>query len=133
MPQPATCSKPDVLAAQARRMMQDGRVRHLATEFAGNWLDVRRFEEHNAVDRERFPGFTSELREAMFEEPIRFVHGRHSAQWLGPRFPVRQLHVRQPGPGQALRHAGAERQGRGLAWTRRRSTRAAGCCRCRSS
>ena len=65
--------KPEVLSAQARRMMQDGRARHLATEFAGNWLDIRRFEEHNAVDRERFPGFTSELREAMFEEPIRFV------------------------------------------------------------
>jgi hypothetical protein len=65
--------KPDVLAAQARRMLQDGRIRNLATEFAGNWLDVRRFEEHNAVDRERFPAFTNELREAMFEEPIRFV------------------------------------------------------------
>jgi hypothetical protein len=65
--------KADVLAAQARRMLQDGRTRHLATEFAGNWLDIRRFEEHNAVDRERFPGFTSELRQAMFEEPIRFV------------------------------------------------------------
>jgi hypothetical protein len=65
--------KPDVLAAQARRMLQRGHVRHLATEFAGNWLDIRRFEEHNAVDRERFPSYTSELREAMFEEPIRFV------------------------------------------------------------
>jgi len=65
--------KPDVLAAQSRRMLQDGRARHLATEFAGNWLDIRRFEEHNAVDRERFPGFTNELREAMFEEPIRFT------------------------------------------------------------
>jgi Protein of unknown function (DUF1592)/Protein of unknown function (DUF1588)/Protein of unknown function (DUF1587)/Protein of unknown function (DUF1595)/Protein of unknown function (DUF1585) len=65
--------KPDVLTAQARRMMQDRRARHLATEFAGNWLETRRFEEHNAVDRERFPTFTNELREAMFEEPIRFV------------------------------------------------------------
>ena len=65
--------KADVLAAQARRMMQDAHVRRLATEFAGNWLDIRRFEEHNAVDRERFPGFTNELRAAMFEEPIRFV------------------------------------------------------------
>jgi Protein of unknown function (DUF1592)/Protein of unknown function (DUF1588)/Protein of unknown function (DUF1587)/Protein of unknown function (DUF1595)/Protein of unknown function (DUF1585)/Planctomycete cytochrome C len=65
--------KPDVIAAQAKRMLQDRRVQHLATEFAGNWLDIRRFEEHNAVDRERFPTFTSELREAMFEEPIRFV------------------------------------------------------------
>src|SRR3954452_6466553 len=64
--------KPEVLAAQARRMLQDGRTRNLATESTGNWLDVRRFEEHNAVDRERFPGFTGALREAMFEEPIRF-------------------------------------------------------------
>jgi mono/diheme cytochrome c family protein len=65
--------KPDVLTAQSRRMVQDARVRHLATEFAGNWLDIRRFEEHNAVDRERFPEFTNDLREAMFQEPIRFV------------------------------------------------------------
>ena len=62
-----------VIAAQAARMLQDSRVTRLATEFAGNWLDIRRFEEHNAVDRERFPQFTSELRTAMFEEPIRFV------------------------------------------------------------
>jgi len=47
-------------------------VRGLATEFAGNWLDFRRFEEHNAVDRQRFPTFTNELRQAMFEEPIRY-------------------------------------------------------------
>lgn len=66
-------SKPEVLVAQARRMLQDKRVRGLATEFGGNWLDVRRFEEHNAVDRERFPTFTNELREAMFEEPVRFI------------------------------------------------------------
>ena len=49
--------QPEVLAAQARRMLQDDRVRGLATEFGGNWLDFRRFEEHNAVDRERFPAF----------------------------------------------------------------------------
>jgi hypothetical protein len=64
--------RPEVLAAEARRMMQDDRIRGLATEFGGNWLDIRRFEEHNAVDRARFPEFTNELREAMFEEPVRF-------------------------------------------------------------
>ena len=53
-------------------MLRDDRVRGLATEFAGNWLDFRRFEEHNSVDRERFPTFDDELRRAMFEEPIRF-------------------------------------------------------------
>jgi hypothetical protein len=63
---------PDVLKAQTRRMLHDPKVRGLATEFAGNWLDFRRFEEHNAVDRERFPAFTDDLRSAMFEEPIRY-------------------------------------------------------------
>jgi hypothetical protein len=63
----------EVLVAQARRLMWDNRVRGMATEFAGNWLDIRRFEEHNAVDRERFPTFTNELRAAMFEEPVRFT------------------------------------------------------------
>jgi hypothetical protein len=64
--------QPGVLTAQARRMLHEPRVRGLATEFGGNWLDFRRFEEHNGVDRERFPGFTNELRRAMFEEPIRY-------------------------------------------------------------
>jgi len=63
----------DVLLAQARRMMKDDRSRGLATEFTANWLDFRRFETYNAVDRERFPSFTNDLRQAMFEEPIRFV------------------------------------------------------------
>jgi hypothetical protein len=65
--------KETVLIAQVRRMLKDDRARGLATEFGGNWLDFRRFEEHNAVDRERYPGFSNELREAMFQEPIRFI------------------------------------------------------------
>ena len=69
---PAIC-KSEVLIAQARRMLKDERSRGLATEFAGNWLDFRRFEEHNAVDRDRFPEFNNELRQAMFEEPIRLI------------------------------------------------------------
>ncbi len=64
--------EPSVLVAQARRMLRDGRARGLAEGFAGNWLDFRRFEEHNGVDRGRFPGFTHDLRRAMSEEPIRF-------------------------------------------------------------
>ena len=54
-------------------MLKDDRARGLASEFGGNWLDFRRFEEHNAVDRERFPSFNNDLREAMFQEPIRFL------------------------------------------------------------
>lgn len=68
-----TLHRPEVLVAQTRRMLKDDRIRALAVEFGGNWLDIRRFEEHNAVDRERFPEFTDELRQAMFEEPIRFL------------------------------------------------------------
>jgi hypothetical protein len=63
----------EVLVAQARRMAKDPRVRGLTAEFAGNWLDFRRFEQHNSVDRERFPAFDDELREAMFEEPVRLI------------------------------------------------------------
>jgi hypothetical protein len=59
-----------VLIAQVRRMLKDPRARGLALEFGGNWLDFRRFQEHNAVDRERFPEFTNNLREAMFQEPV---------------------------------------------------------------
>lgn len=63
---------PTVVREQALRMLDDRKIRGLATEFAANWLDVRRFEEHNSVDRERFPAFTDELRAAMFEEPMQF-------------------------------------------------------------
>jgi hypothetical protein len=62
-----------VLLGQVRRMLKDERAQRLATEFGGNWLDFRRFDEHNAVDRERFPAFNNDLRAAMFEEPIRFI------------------------------------------------------------
>jgi hypothetical protein len=65
--------EPDVLRAQARRMLKDEKARGLATQFGGNWLDFRRFDEHNAVDRERFPQFDNDLRQAMYEEPIRFL------------------------------------------------------------
>jgi hypothetical protein len=64
---------PKVIAAQAKRMLADARVRALAVEFGGNWLDFRRFESLNTVDRERFDDFTNELRTAMFEEPVHFL------------------------------------------------------------
>jgi len=65
--------KPDLLLAQARRMMKDDRLRGMATEFTANWLGTRQFETNNSVDRARFPSFNNDLREAMFQEPIRFV------------------------------------------------------------
>jgi len=65
--------KSEVLLEQTRRMLADERVRGLATEFGGNWLDFRHFETNNSVDRQRFPTFNNDLREAMFQEPVRFI------------------------------------------------------------
>ena len=66
-------SNPKVLTAQVRRMLKDPKVKGLATEFTGNWLVFRQFETNNSVDRMRFPSFNDDLREAMFQEPIRMV------------------------------------------------------------
>jgi len=66
-------TRPQMLLAETRRMLKDGKAMGLATEFTANWLGVRQFETSNSVDRERFPGFTDDLRSAMFQEPVRFV------------------------------------------------------------
>ncbi len=65
--------KPKILTAQAQRMLKDPRTRALAVEFGGNWLDFRHFEQITTVDLERFPVFTSDLKQAMFEEPVHFL------------------------------------------------------------
>lgn len=64
---------PKVIAQQAKRMLRDARARGMVVEFGTNMLEIRRFEDINTVDRGRFPAFTDELRDAMFEEPIRFM------------------------------------------------------------
>ena len=64
--------QPDILLSQVRRLLRDERVTGLATEFGGHWLGYRQFQQHNSVDRQRFPAFDDNLRQAMFEEPIRF-------------------------------------------------------------
>ena len=66
-------NKPAVLLAQTRRMLKDPKVSGMATEFTGNWLVFRQFETNNSIDRARFPTFNDDLREAMFQEPIRFM------------------------------------------------------------
>ena len=66
-------AKHDVLLEQVRRLLKDERARGMATEFAGNLFEFRQFETYNSVDHDRFPSFTNDLREAMFEEPVRFV------------------------------------------------------------
>jgi hypothetical protein len=63
--------EPDVLTAQARRMLRDGRVRRLSTEFACQWLHVYGFDALDEKSERHFPTFAA-LRGDMYEESIRF-------------------------------------------------------------
>jgi hypothetical protein len=59
----------DVLAAQARRMSKDPRVRRLATEFACQWLHIYDFDSLDEKSERHFPTF-ARLKGAMREEAI---------------------------------------------------------------
>jgi hypothetical protein len=75
---------PNTPAAQARRMLQDGKVRRLATEFACQWLHVYDFDTLDEKSERHFPIFAG-LRGAMYEETIRFFTDlfQHDASVLG--------------------------------------------------
>ena len=61
------------LVAQTRRMIKDERVKSFAREFFGQWLRYRDFISKDPINAEAFPGYTDELRQAMFEEPARLA------------------------------------------------------------
>ena len=63
----------DVLAAEASRMLNDSKALALATEFAGQWLQFRGFEQYDSKSETRFPTFTVNLRVAMNREATEFV------------------------------------------------------------
>ncbi len=65
-------SNQQAVSQQVSRMIEDERVHGMAREFLGNWLDFRRFETHNGVDRNEFADFDDELRQAMADEPIEY-------------------------------------------------------------
>jgi len=62
---------PAVLAAQARRMLGDARVRRLADEFGCQWLGVRDLATLDEKSARHYPEFAA-LRGAMHEEVERF-------------------------------------------------------------
>jgi Protein of unknown function (DUF1592)/Protein of unknown function (DUF1588)/Protein of unknown function (DUF1587)/Protein of unknown function (DUF1585)/Planctomycete cytochrome C len=62
---------PDLLVAQASRMLKDDRVRRLATEFGCQYLHVRDVAALDEKSERHFPTFKP-LREAMQEEVTRF-------------------------------------------------------------
>jgi hypothetical protein len=62
----------NVLAAEARRMLKNDRVRALAIEFGTQWLHVRGFDTLREKNEKLFPTFDGNLRTAIYEESIRF-------------------------------------------------------------
>ena len=63
--------EPDQLLAEARRMLKEGRIRGLATEFACQWLGIRTFSAHDEKNEQQYPTFAA-VRDDMFEESVRF-------------------------------------------------------------
>ncbi len=61
--------KPDVLARQARRMLQSPKIRRLAEEFGCAWLHLHGFATLDEKSERHFPTFAA-LREPMYEESI---------------------------------------------------------------
>jgi hypothetical protein len=62
-----TLGQPEVLEAQARRMLQDEKASALVENFGGQWLKTRALESH-IPDRSRYPEFTDYTRMSMKKE-----------------------------------------------------------------
>ncbi len=63
---------PEVLAAQTTRLLKDPKARGLALEFGTRWLHIRELRRNREKNEKLFPTFNDELRDALFEESIRF-------------------------------------------------------------
>ena len=53
-------------------MLADAKARRLATEFFGQWLGFYHFDQYKGVDTSRFPEFTDDVKEAMYDESVSF-------------------------------------------------------------
>lgn len=65
--------RPEVLTAQLERMRKDPRSSTLATNFAGQWLELRKLESLQR-DQEKFPAFDEYLRLSMRRETELFFN-----------------------------------------------------------
>jgi mono/diheme cytochrome c family protein len=63
---------PAQLAGQVKRMLADPKARRFSTEFFGQWLGFYRFDQSHGVDTTRFPEFTEEVKESMYDEAVSF-------------------------------------------------------------
>ncbi len=65
-------SKPEVITAQVKRMLEDKKSVALVDNFAGQWLELRNLDSVNP-DPVQFPQFDGQLRRAMYTETHMFV------------------------------------------------------------
>ena len=97
--------KPEVLEAQARRMLQDPRIRGAGDRVRRQLARLSRFR----AERHRGPRALSRLQRRTAGGDVRgagpLPRGRGPSQPLDPRLPLRSRHVRESGSGPALRHA----------------------------
>ncbi len=63
--------EPDVLDAQVRRMLRDGRSRALVENFGGQWLNLGQLDEIRP-DTKTFKGFDEQLKQDMKRETLAF-------------------------------------------------------------
>jgi hypothetical protein len=57
---------------QVKRMTADPKAKRVATEFFGQWLGFYHFDQHKGVDTTRFPEFTQEVKDSMYDEAVGF-------------------------------------------------------------
>ena len=65
-------SSPGQLQLQVKRMLADPKARRLSTEFFGQWLGFYHFDQFKGVDTGRYPEFTQEVKESMYDEAVSF-------------------------------------------------------------
>ncbi|MBO0862252.1 MAG: DUF1592 domain-containing protein, partial [Chloracidobacterium sp.] len=63
---------PAGIQRQVKRMIADPKARRFATEFFGQWLGFYHFDQRKGVDTSRFPEFTDDVKEAMYDEAVSF-------------------------------------------------------------
>ena len=100
-------ARPEVLAAQVRRMLKDAKAGALVENFGGQWLQFRALESVDARPR-ALPEFDNNLRLSMRKETELFFESivREDRSILD--FLDGKLHVPERAPGAALRHPGRE-------------------------
>jgi len=67
-------AEPATLEAEIHRMLADPKARVFAENFASQWLRTRELHTSVRPSKDKYPGFTPELRDAMAEEPVSFFH-----------------------------------------------------------